>query len=220
LLDTPTDTCYSDGMTRRGAILWGVGVAAGLLAGMLLDAPGYRLFRDFGKQHHSALSEWLKLTWLFGFLPFWLLVACGVGCAGSGANAARLKREAWGLVAAVVASGLLGNVLKILIRRERPHSGATGYTFRPWADQPFSDGGLGLPSGHVCLAFAGAWVLSRICPRARALWYVLAVLCAANRLLEGRHFLSDVWVGAFVGSLVAALVWRRVVGAGEASRSA
>lgn len=198
-------------MSARKAILWGAGLAAGLLVGLAVDERAYHAFARFGEEHESPLRDWLKLTWLVGFLPLWLLVAAGIGLGGRGAAAPRLKREAWGLVAACVTAGVATYLAKVLVRRQRPGIHDGEYGFRPYAERFFADSGLGLPSGHVTLAFAAAWALSRICPRGRVLWFVLAIGCALNRLLEGRHFVSDVWAGAFLGAGVAALVWPRIV---------
>ena len=70
--------------------------------------------------------------------------------------------------------------------------------------------GLGMPSSHVLVAFAGAAALARLFPRATLLWYLLAIGCAATRVLALGHFLSDVVAAAVLGWFVAELLWRRM----------
>jgi membrane-associated phospholipid phosphatase len=105
--------------------------------------------------------------------------------------------------------GGVAEILKLLFRRERPavHEGL--YGFRPFDERTWSTAGLALPSSHAMVAFAGAAMLARLYPRARWVGYILAVGCAATRVLARAHFVSDVVLGAGLGWLVAWSVSRR-----------
>jgi membrane-associated phospholipid phosphatase len=58
------------------------------------------------------------------------------------------------------------------------------------------------------VAFAAAWVLCRLHPRASPVWLALAVGCAFTRLVSHAHLLSDVVVAAVAAYAVVWVVWR------------
>ena len=60
-------------------------------------------------------------------------------------------------------------------------------------------GNLSFPSGHAACAFATATALSILLPRWRGAFYAVAVLVAAERVLENGHWLSDVVAAAALG---------------------
>ena len=113
------------------------------------------------------------------------------------------------LTAAPLAAGLVCEVLKLLLRRERPglHEGA--YVFRSFADHPWSTTNIGLPSSHVMVAFAGAGMASYLFPRTWPAWMLLAAGCAFTRVAAQAHFLSDVVLAGIAGAFVARLLWQR-----------
>ena len=55
------------------------------------------------------------------------------------------------------------------------------------------------PSSHAANAFALAAVLARRWPARRPLFWVIAALIAASRVVVNRHYASDVVVGAALG---------------------
>jgi len=196
-------------LTGRGWLVWGAVVAAGLAVGVLVDTPLYHAFDAFGEENDSELRDWNKLFWIAGFVPFWILVAAGIGLPAARRGARELARGAWTLLFACAVSGAAAYVLKLLLRRLRPSRADGEYVFRPYTEDFLRDSGLGLPSGHATLVFAAAFVMQRLFPEGRIVWYLLAVGCGLNRMVEGQHFFSDVWVGAWCGSMCAALVWAR-----------
>lgn len=151
-------------------------------------------------------QNWGRLLRIIGYLPFWLLAAIAFYRIGTSATP---RRQALLLVAAPALSGALSELLKLLIRRERPRDTAGAYLFRPFVEHPFSTGPLGMPSGDATVAFAAAVILARLWPRARGIWYGLAVGCALARVAARAHFLSDVTVGALLGYATGAYLWHR-----------
>ncbi|MDQ2766423.1 MAG: phosphatase PAP2 family protein, partial [Gemmatimonadota bacterium] len=123
----------------------------------------------------------------------------------------RQSREWWRraslLAAAPTAAGIVGELLKILVRRMRPADDGSAYAFRAFSDHPFSSRGFGFPSSHAVVAFGAAAILSRLFPRATYVFYVAATGCAVSRLLAHAHYLSDVVAGACVGIAAAELLW-------------
>jgi len=139
-----------------------------------------------------------------GYLPFWLIAG---GALLLHDRPSRAKRGYW-LMAGATLGGAAAEVLKLLFRRARPSEDVVGYVFRAWSDHPFSTGGLGLPSSHTMVAFGAAAVLARVFPRARVLWYALAVGCAVTRVLARAHWLSDVVAAAEASLAIVAVMWR------------
>ena len=155
--------------------------------------------------------DWGRLLRVIGFIGTWVALAAAVRL-HEGADPARrtlASRRAWLLFWSPTLAGGLAEVLKIVVRRERPaiHEGL--YGFRPWDERTWSGAGLAFPSSHAAVAFGGAALLARLYPRARWVGYTLAIGCAATRVLARAHFVSDVVFAAGLGWLVAWALTRR-----------
>jgi membrane-associated phospholipid phosphatase len=188
---------------RPAAVLLAVGA---LVAATALDGWAYRVLVLPDVYDH----DWGRMLRVVGFLPTWAVVSAALllgGPASAPASVASRWRALLPLIAATL-GGIAAEVLKLLLRRERPEAHAGAYLFRSWRDHPLSTSGLALPSSHALVAFAAAAMLARLYPRARWLWYALAAGCALTRVLARAHFLSDVTLSAIVGWGVAAIIWR------------
>jgi membrane-associated phospholipid phosphatase len=155
--------------------------------------------------------DWGRLLRVMGFLGTWLALAIAVALQ-EGADPARralAKRRAGLLFWSAAVGGLVAEVLKLLLRRERPEVHAGEYGFRAFFERTWSTAGLALPSSHALVAFAGAAMLARLYPRARWVGYVLAAGCGVTRVLTHAHFLSDVVMAAGLGWVVAYVMTRR-----------
>jgi membrane-associated phospholipid phosphatase len=154
-----------------------------------------------------------RLFRIVGYLPLWLALGVALWMH------TRDRRRALLLALVPALGGLLAEVLKILLRRERPGLHDGEYYFRAFSDQPFSTKVLGLPSSHVLVAFAGAWTLARLYPRAAPIWLAFAMGCALSRVQAHAHFLSDTVVAAVAGFALVEVVWRQW-GGGLTTRAA
>ena len=176
-----------------------------------------------------AGEDWVQLLRQLGYLPTWIgtavllcLVDLERGPDGrraadtlaAGAIAVPRDPKPWhhrgGLVLlSAIVGGVAANVLKPLIGRLRPDAeGIARFAGRPavlWADG--GDLGLGLPSGHTTVAFAGCGMVALLVPAWRWPMILLAAGCALTRLFAGAHTLSDTVAGAWVGLAVAAWLW-------------
>jgi membrane-associated phospholipid phosphatase len=156
---------------------------------------------DAWTYHHVHMAkvydtDWGRALRSVGYWPLWIALAAAIWLHDHAAPRAAF------LAASVSAAGLLGEILKILVRRDRPSVADGAYAFRAWSDHPFSSSGFGMPSSHSLIAFSGATALAVLFPRATPIWYALAIGCAITRLLAGAHFLSDVIAGAIIGVVV------------------
>lgn len=148
-------------------------------------------------------NDFGRMLRVVGYLPVWLALGCAYWLQ------TRDRRRALLLSFTPALGGLVAEVLKLLLRRERPGLHDGEYAFRAFADQPFSTKALGLPSSHALVAFTGTWLLCRLYPKAWPVWLALGAGCALTRLQAHAHFLSDVVVAAVAGYLTVAVVWRQ-----------
>jgi membrane-associated phospholipid phosphatase len=119
-------------------------------------------------------------------------------------------RKRWAvprILGCVYSAGLAANVLKMMVSRTRPHSfdfhGGVWTTFGDWFPM-MSAGSIGqsFPSGHTTTAVALAAALVWLYPRGWWLFPTMALLVGCHRVETGAHFLSDVFWGAALGSLI------------------
>lgn len=114
------------------------------------------------------------------------------------------------ILAASLGSGIVANVLKLLVARCRP------FRFDLLSDAPESFVGWfpllrnnsweqSFPSSHAATAAGLAIVLAYYYPRGRWLFPLFAALAGFQRVIDMRHFLSDVFWGAAVGCTFAPL---------------
>lgn len=148
-------------------------------------------------------NDFGRMLRVVGYLPVWLALGCAVWLQ------TRDLRRALLLSLTPALGGLVAEVMKLTLRRERPGLHDGEYVFRAFGDQPWSSKALGLPSSHALVAFTGTWLLCRLYPRAWPVWLALGAGCALTRLQAHAHFLSDVVVAAVAGYLTVAAVWRQ-----------
>ncbi len=178
----------------------------------LLVATGLATLADPWAYAHLSFhgiydQGWGRIIRTTGYLPFWFLVALAIYLSSSSAWA---RRAALLLALSPTIAGAVGEVLKLLIRRGRPLANGGQYVFRAYTDRPFYSRDFGMPSGDVIVAFAACAVLACLWPRARILWYALALSCAIGRVLVGAHFLSDVTAAAILGWATTEVLRQRI----------
>lgn len=115
---------------------------------------------------------------------------------------------AYGLIASTIGfvfvsvggAGLIANLAKNIIGRARPKLFETAgpLDFELFAFDPDY---ASLPSGHATNIFALATVIAILWPRGRVLLYTLAAWIAASRVLIGEHYVTDVVLGAILGTV-------------------
>ncbi len=150
-------------------------------------------------------TDFFRLLRVMGYVPTWLLVAGAFLLL----DWPRWWERALWLVASVLAGGAAAEVMKILARRLRPSEASLGqYQFRRWSEDFFDSGGLGLPSSHTAVAFAAAWMLCKLHPRAWPIFIIAAMGCGFSRLAAGAHYVSDTVAAAALAWITTELLAR------------
>jgi membrane-associated phospholipid phosphatase len=168
-------------------------------------------------------SDLLMLLRVWGSLWTWLLIALAIGLQKrqTPPRCTPIPRvTGLRLLVTPLLAGALAELLKLLVRRQRP-SDLESYLFRSWSEQPWSTKGLGMPSSHTAVAFAGSMTLALLYPRLAIPSLVLAIGCGYTRVASGAHFPSDVLAGAAVGVVTALVLgstnWLAARSAGQSS---
>jgi len=158
--------------------------------------------------------DWGRLLRIVGFGGTWLVIAIALWLESrrrdrDQESAERLSEAAAAVLLGVIVAGIAGELAKMLIRRERPGpTEGLSYHFRPFSERPFYTGGLGLPSTHAVVAFAGAAVIHRRFRGVGAVLLMLAAGCGLTRVFAQAHFLSDAVAGALGGWWIGAWIPR------------
>jgi membrane-associated phospholipid phosphatase len=155
---------------------------------------------------------------VLGYVPVWLAAAAVLWVEDGrrvrfGRPAHLIDRWSRGALVGVsaVGAGAVAEAGKLVFRRRRPPDGGVwdrDYAWKPWSEDAWSTGGVGLPSSHAAVAVGALAMAWTLWPRHR--WWLagLAVGCCFQRVAAGAHFVSDVTAAALVGVGVAALAWR------------
>lgn len=161
----------------------GFGLGAGLTAGLYpLDdklEDSYRKDALFGSTGNSIISWTLSPYTIGGVSLFTWIAAANTGHP-------KLAMTTRALTEALILSMGIDAVAKVSFRRERPDGG--NFSF---------------PSGHATAAFTAAGVLTTFYGwKAGIPSYALASLVSISRLDSKSHFLSDVVMGAVLGTVI------------------
>ncbi len=196
---------HARGLSWRTLALFTLAALLALLIAHGLDGYAHQHIYD-EKASGKGLPKMFRGS---GYLPLWVLVATALILIDS----VHIKTQGWGkalkrglpLLLAAALSGSVTELLKIIVRRMRPPEGAWDghYLFKPWSEGFFNGSNLGFPSSHTGVAFGAMAMLTILYPRAAAIWLIIGCGCAAQRLLERAHFLSDVTMSAITGFVVA-----------------
>jgi membrane-associated phospholipid phosphatase len=149
-----------------------------------------RILTDFGKD-----------TYVLWSLALLLLAVAFVAPALRGASQARvlsLGLRLQFLFFAVLVSLIPGEILKWIVGRGRPFVGghADPFNFVQFAG---TEAYASFPSAHAITAFALAFAVSAVWPRARGVMIAYALLIGFTRLVLLAHHPSDVVAGALIG---------------------
>jgi membrane-associated phospholipid phosphatase len=172
--------------------------AAGMALAIWLDKAAYLAISNEAAER----EDWHRALRILGYLPTWLAIGIAfIMCDWdrSASKPGRTLLRGLYIMGSAAAGGAIAEVLKLMLRRERPDMHAGEHVFRPFGEGLLNSSGLGLPSSHTMIAFAAAGALCKLFPRAAPIWLLAAAGCGYTRMLDHAHFLSDVFLGAVLG---------------------
>jgi membrane-associated phospholipid phosphatase len=161
--------------------------------------------------------RWGPANWLFEVLSDWWvrsLLIIGIGLVAD----LWVRRPPLAASLGTVSYFGAGGIDELLKRAfERPRPSLVDPAVHPLIAVPHS---YSMPSGHATTAFAAGVGVGLIHPRLRQPLVGLAALVALSRIWLGVHYLSDVIVGAVLGTAVALAIWLAVRAATASSEPA
>ncbi|HEY3916227.1 MAG TPA: phosphatase PAP2 family protein [Stellaceae bacterium] len=183
---------------RRCALLTIVTAAAFAIAYEWIDIPVARAFKGIGPTTHAVFGVITR----FGEGGVYL-VPLGLAFLWAWRKGARDWAWRTGIVfAAIALPGILADIMKPVFGRARPvllfRENLYGFTWRSAHANAWS-----FPSGHSITVVALAVSLYAIYPPLWPAYALLALLVMASRIVLDMHYLSDVIVGAYFGSVAA-----------------
>ncbi len=187
-------------------------IVVAIVLSMVLATALDPLVEQWGNTHGHLRydSDLLRLLRVAGYAPAWLAIAA---CLMLADRRARIKGW-WDRAAMVVLSVFFtaasAEILKLIVRRERPHNAldhGVFFSFRSYLEAPLTSSGIGFPSSHAAVAFGGAFMVARVAPAAWPVMVLWAIGCAVTRVLSGAHYLSDTVGAAVVGYACSTLLW-------------
>jgi membrane-associated phospholipid phosphatase len=117
------------------------------------------------------------------------------------------RRLCIGFALPLLLSTVITHLVKWAVGRARPYMGFGAFHFNPFRHisdvEAFAWRGeyASFPSGHATAAATLAVLFGIYCPRARWAFYFFAIMVGLERIINNRHFLSDVLAGFIVGTV-------------------
>jgi membrane-associated phospholipid phosphatase len=170
---------------------------------VIAGAGGFWLLIQLDPLFREAVAPWRTpavravMGWVTTFGQGWVLGVAALVMALVAHYGGRRDLVRAGIVAvpALIASGLVSRVIKIVVARPRPRTLEDVDSWWPSLVSAYHS----FPSGHATSAFTLAAVLAVAAPSGRWVYYALAGLIALSRVALDAHFVSDVVAGGLLG---------------------
>lgn len=124
----------------------------------------------------------------------------------------KLKKASVLAFSSMLISGVLVQGLKHIIGRTRPYAAINQYQFNgPGVPGVKSSTELSFPSGHTASAFSVAASIATIYDSklVKILAYSAATLTGLSRIHDNKHWMSDVFMGAILGTVTGIFITKR-----------
>jgi membrane-associated phospholipid phosphatase len=166
-------------------VLLGTGGAAALTSHLADDYVQTHVVGNETAAHIFTVGKWVGSAYvqIGSAVGLWAIGRYVMPPAADGRRTNKVSHLGFDLIRAQIVSQVITHGIKVSVRRDRPTGECCAF-----------------PSGHAASAFAAASVLERHLG-GRGTWPAVigAGYVAASRLVDNRHFLSDVVFGAAIG---------------------
>jgi len=177
------------------------------IATLCIGATGSLVFADtsmksFAQSHRTANRDQLILPWeYYGSGYTGVAIGAAAYCGGLWFSSPWWRETGREVLTALAISGATGEILKIGFGRMRPYTGQGPKTFNHFTLQ---DSSSSFPSGHTMTAFVVSSVLAERIdnPFISCGFYAMALFTGAERIYSNNHWLSDVFFGAILGTVI------------------
>ncbi|MGD0782124.1 MAG: phosphatase PAP2 family protein [Candidatus Aminicenantales bacterium] len=190
-----------------------------LLAVGVLAATTFALFA-----HDDAIARWIRkfeppktadqITAQLGNGYFLFAFDAALYLVGAAFDSASFRTTALVGMESFLTASAIALVLKGIVGRARPSARETAASFHPFSLQ---NRHASFPSGDAAGVFAVGTVIAERSDSiaVEILTYVLAGLCALNRVHDDQHWVSDIVVGSAIGFFVGKKISALNLGRGE-----
>ncbi len=192
---SPLEFSQSDWMT--------VGIITAGTAALFTVDKSVRSFAIANQNNFNNAIFGIDRFYGSGYTP---LLTAGIYGAGLFTGNEQIRKLGLYSSEALIFSGIVTTVLKVVIGRRRPYAGNSNLFFKP--PQFFDNDYQSLPSGHTTVAFAVSTVMAKSVDNFywKVLWYGIAGATALSRIYHKQHWVSDVFLGAAIGYYVGEFV--------------
>lgn len=116
------------------------------------------------------------------------------------------KKSQWGIIGdlfivLITTYYIVQGVLKPIVGRLRPEFVFKEITVYAQINNDY----FSFPSGHAATSFAASFILSKVFPKGRLLFYILAFVISFSRVYLGVHYFLDVLGGSIIGIVIGAV---------------
>lgn len=194
-------------MTRRVWMIVGAWLGAIILASVL-DHQLWKWLKVADDAARAAIErrDWYQALRQLGYWPVWIVFGAALALTDHARRSPHWPRRGTLVALSSGLGGLVAELLKLAIRRQRP--GELGVYAFDWP-RAATTPPLGTVSSHAGVAFGAAFMLARLFPATRCVLIPAACGTGLTRLLSGAHFTSDVVAGAaFAYALAELLYWK------------
>ena len=176
-------------------------IYSGVIAGTAACMPFDEDFRTFMTENHSGSAEtFFEVQNVLGSLDGIGIIAGGTYLTGLFADSDHIRVTGRLLFESLLISGIYTQALKVIVARSRPYLDDGAYTYN-WfeTDNMY----FSFPSGHTTAVFSMATVFALRYDRwwSYAIGYPLALGTSIARSYKDQHWLSDIFLGACIGTL-------------------
>ena len=179
-------------------------------AGIYLGATGISMTVDLSIKKYSQENQSADLDNFFQIDDYYgtgsmLILSGGLYLGGILGESNKIRILGLKTFEAFIYSGLIANVIKPILGRQRPYAGDDNLVFQPFTlDNQYH----ALPSGHTTVSFAVSTVMAKEVDNLfwDAFWYGIAGWTSAARIYHNQHWFSDTVAGGLLGYTVGTFI--------------